>query len=157
MDLAEISKATQLADAIAVPLSQPIRHAIASTVFSLAQIQGAFDNNHSLFIFSPDHLLILPRTHSPSDTISSYYADLTLLANNAAESLSCSSILAGQGNESDDTGDVALWLGEGDYGPGKEENVLKLLSLTPWIERGAQVSVPTYKSRLMLRLTSEPV
>lgn len=136
MDLADISKASQVADAIEIPLSLPIRQAIASTILSLAQfkIQGTF---------LPEHLLILPpqtqATPSPSHQLLQYFENLALLANKAAESLTCSSILAGQGNESDDMGDVALWLGEGDYGPGKERNVLKLLNLTQWTEHETQV------------------
>lgn len=40
---------------------------------------------------------------------------LTLLANAAAASLACGSILAGQSSESDEFGDVGFWLGPGPY------------------------------------------
>jgi hypothetical protein len=160
LDLVNISNATQVSNAIHAPLSSPVKHAIAATVLSLAEIHRAFDNDGSLSTFLPDNLLLLPpRTQgaqAPSTDQLQYMCDLTSRAANAAESLSCSSILAGQGSESDYTGDVALWLGEGDYGPGCEKNVLALLELTPWLEQGANVSWNTIRMLLRLSLRRWP-
>lgn len=154
MDLIDVSNATQVVQAIDSQLSPPIKNAIASTVLSLTEIQRAFDKDGSLSTFLPRHILLLPPraqgVQAPHDRYLRYFGELAILANKAAESLACSSILAGQGSESDDTGDVALWLGEGDYGQGKEYNVLRVLELSPWLEQGAKVS-PGQSSSLAIR------
>jgi hypothetical protein len=54
---------------------------------------------------------------------------LTLIANVAATSLACGSILAGQSSESDEFGDVGFWLGPGSYGIGKDRAILQDLGL----------------------------
>lgn len=111
-------------------------------VHPLTQIQRAFEPPPT---FLSQYLLLLPPSAQaikpPGSDILQYLYDLALQANKAAESLSCSSILAGQGNESDDTGDVALWLGSGHYGPGQEQAVLRTLGLASWLDQGAIVGL----------------
>jgi len=41
----------------------------------------------------------------------------------------CSSILAGHTSESDDFSDVSIWLGEGSFGKGNEQSIVKALGL----------------------------
>ncbi|OCH91812.1 hypothetical protein OBBRIDRAFT_886717 [Obba rivulosa] len=60
-----------------------------------------------------------------------FLCELTLAANAAANSLACGSILAGQTSETDEFGDVAFWLGEGPFGKGFENEVLKALGFAP--------------------------
>jgi len=67
----------------------------------------------------------------PQSPLREYLEDLTFSANNAANSLACGSLLAGQTSESDEYGDVSFWLGEGDYSKGHERDVLKALKLEP--------------------------
>lgn len=55
-------------------------------------------------------------------------------AEEAATSLACGSILVGLGSESDDNGDVGLWLGNGPYARGQESEVLKALDLMDWAQ-----------------------
>lgn len=47
-------------------------------------------------------------------------------------------MLAGQGSESDEYGDVAVWFGTGKedagFGKGKEGEVLKALGLNAWVD-----------------------
>jgi len=62
-------------------------------------------------------------------------------AEEAATSLACSSILAGQGSESDDHGDVGIWLGKGTYGKGHESEVLDALGLQSWAKGEKIVAV----------------
>ena len=38
-------------------------------------------------------------------------------------------LLVGASNEGGETGDAGIWLGNGDYGKGKEGNILKALGL----------------------------
>ncbi|KAF9451263.1 hypothetical protein P691DRAFT_808253 [Macrolepiota fuliginosa MF-IS2] len=144
LDLINVSDAAQVVNEISTQINPSIKNAVASTVLSLAEIQRAFDSDGSLSIFLPQHLLLLPpkaqAVQAPNERTLRYLGELAVLANVAAESLACSSVLAGQGSESDDTGDVALWLGKGDYGPGNEHNVLRVLELTPWLEQGATVT-----------------
>ncbi|KAJ7928628.1 hypothetical protein B0H13DRAFT_1597416, partial [Mycena leptocephala] len=54
---------------------------------------------------------------------------LATSAQRAATSVLCSSILAGHTSESDDFGDTAVWLGQGAFGKGQEQAVLKTLGL----------------------------
>lgn len=65
-----------------------------------------------------------------------YVNKLTAEANKAAASLFCGSILAGQSSETDEYGDVGVWLGDLEIGPGaskpESEAILEALSLTLW-------------------------
>jgi len=63
----------------------------------------------------------------PSVETQVYLKDLTLEANAAASSLACGSILAGQTSETDEFGDVALWLGDGRFDKDHGWEVLKTL------------------------------
>ncbi|KAF8197952.1 hypothetical protein BJ912DRAFT_952636 [Pholiota molesta] len=77
--------------------------------------------------FDAAHLVLYP-SDAPSEAIARYLYQLAKDAQDAAYSRACSSILAGEGSEGDDTGDVAFWLGEGDFSsPGK---VLEALGLS---------------------------
>ena len=62
--------------------------------------------------------------------------ELTAEANEAAWSLFCGSILAGQSSETDEYGDVGVWLGDLEIGPEasepESEAILEALSLTLW-------------------------
>ncbi|PPQ64989.1 hypothetical protein CVT26_015698 [Gymnopilus dilepis] len=76
--------------------------------------------------FDASHLLVHPPAKIPRDKTPFYH--MALAAHDKALSQACSSLLAGPGSESDDTGDVAFWLGEGDFS--KAENVLGALGLS---------------------------
>ncbi|KAJ7502770.1 hypothetical protein B0H11DRAFT_1986249 [Mycena galericulata] len=65
-------------------------------------------------------------------------------AQRAADSVLCSSVLAGHSSESDEFGDVAVWLGPGAFGKGNEQAVLKKLGL----EHGARVGPLTRVERV---------
>ena len=71
-----------------------------------------------------------------SSEIEEYLDELTTEANEAAASLFCGSILAGQSSETDEFGDVGVWLGDLGIGPGESEPdsgaIVEALSLTPW-------------------------
>lgn len=45
-----------------------------------------------------------------------------------------SSILGGLRSESDEYGDVGVWLGDGDYGKGREKDILRTLGMEGWLE-----------------------
>ena len=80
----------------------------------------------------PDQWLLLPEHDKASQQpslVDRSTPPLTLLANVAAGSLACGSILAGQGSEADEFGDVGFWLGPGSYGTGHELAVLHALGL----------------------------
>ncbi|KAL6308157.1 hypothetical protein BKA93DRAFT_815531 [Sparassis latifolia] len=89
-----------------------------------------------------------------------YLTALTLSANAAANALACGSVLAGQTSETDEFGDLALWLGEGHYGKGHEREVLEALGLhgalgpqikiTP-VEIPAAVYLPSNLAELVAR------
>ncbi|KAF9456628.1 hypothetical protein BDZ94DRAFT_1138199, partial [Collybia nuda] len=82
--------------------------------------------------FLPARLLLIPPAQSlPHDKIQGYLYELVRAAQVAAEAQACSSILAGIGSESDDTGDAAFWLGEGQF-EGQAEEVVRALGLIDW-------------------------
>jgi len=74
--------------------------------------------------FKPSRLLLFSSSQ-PSEQAQIYLYHLAKDAQAEAFSLSCSSILVGQGNESDEHSDVAFWLGKGEFGVA--ENVLHAL------------------------------
>jgi hypothetical protein len=71
-----------------------------------------------------------------SGEVKEYVDELAVEANKAAASLYCGSILAGQSSETDEYGDVGVWLGDLEIGPaaGKpaSEVIVEALSLTHW-------------------------
>ena len=73
-----------------------------------------------------------------SGEVEKYVNELTVAANEAAASLFCGSILAGQSSETDEFGDVGMWLGDLDSGPGsgkpESEAIVDALSLAHWAE-----------------------
>ncbi|KAI0661248.1 hypothetical protein C8Q70DRAFT_1052352 [Cubamyces menziesii] len=62
-----------------------------------------------------------------------------LCANAAAASLACGSILAGHASEADEYGDIAFWLGEGEYDKGHELEILQSLALQDMIPENARL------------------
>ncbi|TFK44592.1 hypothetical protein BDQ12DRAFT_673252 [Crucibulum laeve] len=80
---------------------------------------------------------------------------LALSAEAAATSLACSSILLGQTNESDDFGDVAVWLGEGDFRHSNAPNILQKLSLDSGLQINQIRTVPlSFRGTLPSTLSS---
>ncbi|KAL1748592.1 hypothetical protein HDZ31DRAFT_29305 [Schizophyllum fasciatum] len=125
-------------------LSPPSANAVACTIL---QLHSASDALTPLRLFVPHRLLLIappPQTAQssslPDETVQNYLYSLAKHAEAAAVSQSCSSILAGLGSESDDFGDVAVWLGQGEYGRGHEADALKRLGFEKWATHG-QISV----------------
>ena len=89
----------------------------------------------ALYGASPPYLVIdgvpvlVPRGEAPGDVVREFLVNLTRRAASAASALACGSILAGATSETDEYGDIAFWLGEGDFGPGREREVLDALGL----------------------------
>lgn len=97
----------------ATGLGEADAKAIAATVDLLRGMAGdalKFDASHLTLVDENDEVY-----------------QLALKAHSLAMANACSSILAGQGSEGDDTGDVGFYLGEGSYE--KAENVLKAIGL----------------------------
>ncbi|KZT68317.1 hypothetical protein DAEQUDRAFT_339295 [Daedalea quercina L-15889] len=73
--------------------------------------------------------VLAPRDRSAQDVDADFLSSIALRAAAAASSLACGSVLAGTTSESDEHGDVAFWLGEGDFASGHELEILDALSL----------------------------
>lgn len=101
--------------------------AVAATVCHLQRL------SNKRCQFAALRLLFLPpldqNVSLPSKPLQDYFYELAYSAEAAAVTLACSSILAGQGSESDDFGDVSVWFGEGDFGKGREELILSKLGM----------------------------
>lgn len=106
----------------------------------------AINNTITLFrSFEPDGRLNLTGAGKAilrkpaSSEIEEYLNELTIEANEAAASLFCGSILAGQASEADEYGDVGVWLGDLEIGPAssksESEVIVEALSLTRWVTK----------------------
>lgn len=86
--------------------------------------------------YAPAHFaLISSKTDSTHPTIfrvQSYLDELTRAAFEVSTSLLCSSVLAGRSSESDEYGDVGVWVGA--LAQKDPENVLKNLGLADWVK-----------------------
>ncbi|KAF8070278.1 hypothetical protein FPV67DRAFT_1486810 [Lyophyllum atratum] len=138
MDLASIHNKNDLTRAIADAnqLSHAEAGAVASTALMVGEIQSFVNDNAPRSRFDPHTLILLPPSlpSQPSETVQRYLHRLALAALATAEEKFCSSILAGQGSESDDTGDVGLWLGSGEFQTPRQ--VLHALGLADWASDG---------------------
>lgn len=140
VDLATVGDKNDLTNAITsqTSLSAPAAGPIAATVLMLAEIQSLANQGKSIphASFVPSRLLLLPPAQSlPEEEVQSFLFELARTAQVEAEAQFCSSILAGAGSESDDTGDAAFWLGEGQF-DGRVEEVVRALGLDGWAENG---------------------
>ena len=88
---------------------------------------------------------------APAPEVRVYLRDLATAANITANENACGSILAGQGSEADEFGDICVWLGIGPYSEGHEVNILRALNLADPIQR-ARYRLPT--TPLFLELMS---
>jgi molybdopterin/thiamine biosynthesis adenylyltransferase len=90
-------------------------------------------SEHDLTFDSED--LILYRTRSFTKKTQVNLTELVHTAQLVAFNSFTANALVGLSNEGSDTGDVGIWLGKGDYGRGKEENILKTLGLPEsWLQ-----------------------
>jgi hypothetical protein len=68
-----------------------------------------------------------------------YLRDLASAANGSTNENSCGSVLADQASDADEFGDISVCLGTGQYGEGRELDILLALNSTP---RGALSGPP---------------
>lgn len=70
-----------------------------------------------------------------------FLQSLTLKANAAANAMGCGSALLGQTSETDEFGDLAFYLGDGDYGKSRNSaEVIKALQMQPRLTEKSTVS-----------------
>ena len=69
----------------------------------------------------------------------SFLEETTRASFEVASTLLCSSVLAGRTSESDEYGDVGLWIGDLKHRTGAD--VLKRLGLDSWLKQGAKVGL----------------
>jgi hypothetical protein len=86
---------------------------------------------------------------APPPEVRVYLRDLASAANSTANENACGSVLAGQGSEADEFGDICVWLGIGPYSEGHEVNILRVLNLAD-STRQARYWPPTSPSFLAL-------
>ncbi|KAI9066624.1 hypothetical protein FKP32DRAFT_363647 [Trametes sanguinea] len=84
--------------------------------------------------------------NSVPQSIQDYLKELTVTANAAAASLACGSILAGHASEADEFGDIAFWLGDGDYTQGHERDVLIHMDLGHLMQQDVKPQVSQTQS-----------
>ncbi|KAJ7188469.1 hypothetical protein C8R46DRAFT_21293 [Mycena filopes] len=118
-----------------------LRQAVAATA---QRIQRASSHSAQTTFNSDRLLLVANGVAEPNNQIAAELESLSVAAESAATSLLCSSILAGHSSESDEFGDAAIWLGQGAFGKGHEQAVLKSLGL----EGGRISSVDLSKSHI---------
>ncbi|TFK54050.1 hypothetical protein OE88DRAFT_1654530 [Heliocybe sulcata] len=127
----------------------------ASVANTLSKLYSSGAASNAAVSLIPSHLIITPATASPpSAQVQDRLRDLTLTAHEAANELCCGSLLAGQGSETDEYGDIAIWLGEGPYAD-NALGVLSALGLEGFIDRAddpaTTVRAPIWQLLLSLR------
>ncbi|KAI0029993.1 hypothetical protein K488DRAFT_88186 [Vararia minispora EC-137] len=75
----------------------------------------------------------------PHPTTAAFLQSFASAAAKAATAKACGSLLAGHSSESDEFGDVAVWIGKGEYGAGHEQDVLRALGLE--LSVGQQINI----------------
>jgi hypothetical protein len=113
-------------------MSSPIFSTISS-LFSDTRFSSSPNPSGPSFD-SSNLTLIRDGAPAPPGKVKGQIKALVEAAEEAATSLACGSILVGLGSESDDNGDVGLWLGDGPYAHGQENEVLKALDLMDWAQ-----------------------
>jgi hypothetical protein len=103
------------------------------TIQTTARLLISRSREHDLTFDAED--LILYRSRSFSKKTQEYLTDLVRNAQRVAFSNFFSNVLVGASNEGSETGDVGIWLGNGDYGKGKEGNMMNMLGLPDsWLQ-----------------------
>ncbi|KAH9963916.1 hypothetical protein BC827DRAFT_1192013 [Russula dissimulans] len=72
---------------------------------------------------------------APPPEVRVYLRDLASAANATANENACGSILTGHASETDEFGDICIWLGIGPYSEGHEANILRALNLADPTQR----------------------
>ncbi|EMD32114.1 hypothetical protein CERSUDRAFT_119084 [Gelatoporia subvermispora B] len=153
MDFVKIKELGEKAIYLAIPtnttIPTPTASATSATINALYHTEGAeFTATGKQQLRTGGAAIIAGDT--PDVQTQMFLGDLTLSANAAATSLACGSILAGQTSETDEFGDVAFWLGEGPYGRGLENEVLKALGFG-----GRLPSVKMYPLDLFVQISRD--
>ncbi|PCH43838.1 hypothetical protein WOLCODRAFT_26228 [Wolfiporia cocos MD-104 SS10] len=105
-----------------------------------ATVAALFPEAGRSSVLLDDELILYPQGRPEDEAIAGYLAGLTAHANVAANSIACGSILAGPSSETDEFGDIAFWLGEGDFGAGHETQVLEALHLAALLTAQTMIS-----------------
>ena len=118
--------------------------AITNTLAALLgpEAKSSFNADWVPFAITPSHVAASQTNQSTA----SYLKELMCVANAAATSVFCGSVLAGHTSEADEFGDVALFLGPGgdpgvDFGPGHERDVVNALGLGHLLQNGESPEV----------------
>lgn len=133
-------------------------HGVWSTLSLLA-------SRSTSLLYAPTHFTLAAslggnRAELASHTLS-FLEELTRASYEVASTLLCSSVLAGRTSESDEYGDVGLWIG--DLKHRTAADVLKRLGLDSWLRQGAKVGPGSHlfftsPQRLILfQIVSDPV
>lgn len=110
-------------------LSNDSAQAIEATITTLIPGSSISPDNS---LFDASHLALVRAGSSPSPES---IRNLVLTAQGLVNSLrDRGSILAGLRSESDEYGDVGVWLGQGEFGISHERSVLRALGLDNWLE-----------------------
>ncbi|KAI0915651.1 hypothetical protein AcV5_003515 [Taiwanofungus camphoratus] len=127
----------------AIPSAEQLQFIVASSIGStlstLYRLDSAELPSNSDALERGVIALLPPDAPANNRPQEEFLSALTLGANDAASSTACGSILAGQTSESDEYGDIAFWLGEGNFNKGNEKAVIKALGLQFWLSQETKV------------------
>lgn len=93
--------------------------------------------------YAPSNFALVSSNANVDDSaafhVMSYLEEVTRASYEVASSLMCSSVLAGRGSESDEHGDVGVWIGS--LSKKAPEEILSALGLDQWVKsKGGKVS-----------------
>ena len=117
-------------------------HAPPALIHGVWNTLSLLESRSTSLSYAPTHCTLVAsldgnKAELASHTLS-FLEELTRASYELASTLLCSSVLTGRTSESDDYGDVGLWIGDLKHGTAAE--VLTRLGLDSWLKQGAKVS-----------------
>lgn len=113
----------------------PATHAPPAMIHSVWTTLQLLSKNSPALSFAPTNFSLLNPNLSEDQLstprVLSYLEELSRASFEVASSLLCSSVLAGRSSESDDYGDVGVWIG--DLAKAEPGEVLQSLGLDKWV------------------------
>ena len=118
-------------------------HAPPALIHGVWNTLSLLESRSTSLSYAPTHCTLVAsldgnKAELASHTLS-FLEELTRASYELASTLLCSSVLTGRTSESDEYGDVGLWIGDLKHGTAAE--VLTRLGLDSWLKQGAKVGL----------------
>ena len=134
-------------------------HAPPALIHGVWNTLSLLESRSTSLSYAPTHCTLVAsldgnKANLASHTLS-FLEELTRASYELASTLLCSSVLTGRTSESDDYGDVGLWIGDLKHGTAAE--VLTRLGLDSWLKQGAKVGSSSGSHSLLYILSTTSI